>query len=188
MKSQRLFTALALINLGSMLFPVMSRTKTVEASGPLPLLRGSGLEIVDTQGKVRAMIKVLPAGPAQRADGTVVNNGKVIPDTVLFRLIRPDGRPSVKIATSEDGSGLTPSGGIDPTYIVLDSNGGDPEIALTNKDGKRQTIKPWPSLSPPFNERQQPLTRLHQSETYVSLSYLCGLCAARYWRRIYGPR
>jgi hypothetical protein len=88
------------------------------------------------------MIKVIPAGPAVRADGSVVNNGKIIPETVLFRLIRPDGRPSVKIATSEDGSGLTLSGGIDPTYIVLNSNEGAPEITLTNKDGKLQIIKP----------------------------------------------
>ena len=108
----------------------------------MPVLRGSGLEIVDSQGKVRAMIAVLPAAPARRADGSVVNDGKIIPETVLFRLIRPDGRPSVKIATSEDGSGLTLSGGVDPAYIVLNSDGGTPEIALTNKDGKVQVIKP----------------------------------------------
>lgn len=142
MKSQRMLTVLTVVNLGILLFLLLGRGRTVAASNQPSILRGSGLEIVDAQGKVRAMIKVLPAGPAQRADGSVVNDGKIIPETVLFRLIRPDGRPSVKIATSEEGSGLTLSGGIDPTYIVLNSNSGDPEITLTNKDGKRQIIKP----------------------------------------------
>jgi len=142
MKSPRVLTFLTVVNLGILLFVVLSRGRPVEASSQLPVLRGSGLEIVDAQGKVRAMIKINPAGPAIRADGSVVNDGKIIPETVLFRLIRPDGRPSVKIATSEEGSGLTLSGGVDPTYIVLNSNGGAPEITLTNKDGKLQTIKP----------------------------------------------
>jgi hypothetical protein len=61
---------------------------------------------------------------------------------MLFRLIRPDGRPSVKISTSEQGSGLTLGGGIDPTYIVLSADGGNPSLALTNKDGRLQLIKP----------------------------------------------
>jgi len=142
MTNQRVLTALTLVNLGIMAFLVLGRGRTVEASGQLPVLRGSGLEIVDAQGKVRAMIAVLPAGPGRRADGTLVNGGKIAPETVLLRLIRPDGRPSVKIATSEEGSGLTLSGGIDPSYIVLNSNGGDPEITVTNKDDKVKTIKP----------------------------------------------
>lgn len=57
-------------------------------------------------------------------DGSVAKDGKIYPETVLFRLIRPDGRPSVKISTAEQGSGLTLGGGIDPTYIVLDAEGG----------------------------------------------------------------
>lgn len=142
MKHQRLLTVLTLTNLGVLLFLLWSGTRAVHASGPPHVLRGSGLEIVDGQGKVRAMIAVLPPGPAKRADGSIVNDGKIIPETVLFRLIRPDGRPSVKIATSEEGSGLTLSGGIDPAYIVLNSNGGNPEITVTNKDGKLQIIKP----------------------------------------------
>jgi len=142
MKSQRVWWALTLVNLGVLLFLLLRHDQRVQASGPLPVLRGSGLEIVDAQGKVRAMIAVLPAGPGRRADGTPVNGGKIAPETVLLRLIRPDGRPSVKIATSEEGSGLTLSGGVDPAYIVLNSNGGDPEITVTNKDDKVKTIKP----------------------------------------------
>jgi hypothetical protein len=72
----------------------------------------------------------------------VAKDGKIYPETVLFRLIRPDGRPSVKMATSEEGSALTLGGGIDPTYIVINAQGGDPSVALTNKDGRLQVIKP----------------------------------------------
>ncbi len=47
----------------------------------------------------------------------------------------------MKISTSEQGSGLTLGGGIDPTYIVLGAEGGAPWLSLTNKDG-RQQLKP----------------------------------------------
>jgi hypothetical protein len=79
------------------------------------------------------------------ADGSVAKDGKIYPETVRFRLIRADGRPSVKIATSEQGSGLTLGGGIDPTYIVLNADGGDASLAMTDKGGQRQIIKPQPN-------------------------------------------
>ena len=146
MKDGRRLTLVTLVNLGILVFllfhQMFHRTPAVEASGALPVLRGSGLEIVDAQGKVRASIQLVAAGPAIMADGSVAKDGKIYPETVLFRLIRPDGRPSVKITTSEQGSALTLGGGIDPTYIVLSADGGDPSLALTNKDGRRQIIKP----------------------------------------------
>ena len=142
MKYQRLMSVLTLVNFGIAIFLLLHHSAPVEASSSAPVLRGSKLEIVDAQGKVRASIHMEPEGPARRADGSVVNDGKIYPETVLFRLIRPDGRPSVKIATSEQGSGLTLGGGIDPTYIVFSADGGEPSLALTNKDGKTQLIKP----------------------------------------------
>jgi hypothetical protein len=144
--NRRTLTLLTLVNLGILLgilsFLLLHRTRIVEASSALPVLRGSGLEIVDAQGKVRASIQLVPAGPAIKADGSVVKDGKIYPETVRFRLIRADGRPSVKITTSEQGSGVTLGGGLDPTYIVLSADGGDPTFTLTNKDGRRQIIKP----------------------------------------------
>jgi hypothetical protein len=142
MKDGRILTLLTLVNLGILGFLLFHETRIVETKGALPVLRGSGLEIVDGQGKVRASIQLVPEGPAVMADGSVAKDGKVYPETVLFRLIRADGRPSVKITTSEQGSGLTLGGGIDPTYIVLNADGGDPSFALTNKDGRRQIIEP----------------------------------------------
>jgi hypothetical protein len=141
MNHHHTLTVLTLLNLLLLTSFLLNQIRSVEASSPA-VLRGRGLEIVDAQGKVRASIQIVPPGPARRADGSVVNDGKTYPETVLLRLIRPDGRPSVKIATSEDGSAVSLGGGIDPTYIVLDANGGDPSLSLTNKDRRLQLIKP----------------------------------------------
>ena len=142
MKDQRVLIVLTLVNLGVMSFLLFHRNGVVDASSPAAVVRARGLEIVDEEGRVRASIKIQPQGPARAADGRVVNDGKVYPETVLLRLIRPDGRPTVKIATSEEGSGVSLGGGVDPTYIVLGAEGGDPSLALTDKDGRRQLIKP----------------------------------------------
>jgi hypothetical protein len=142
MKDQRVMIGLTVINFGIMIVMLFHQSRTVEASAPASMLRARGLEIVDEQGRVRASIKIAPAGPARAADGRVSNDGKVYPETVLLRLIRPDGRPTVKIATSEEGSGVSLGGGVDPAYVVLDAQGGDPSLSLTNKNGERQLIKP----------------------------------------------
>jgi hypothetical protein len=142
MKTQRLPIVLTLVNLG-ILISLLIQIRPVEANNAAPILRGRGLEIVDGQGKVRASIQVVPAGPARKADGSLLEaNGKIYPEAVLFRLIRPDGRPSVKIETSEQGSGLDLGGGSDPSYIVLKAEGADTSISLTNKDGRQQVVKP----------------------------------------------
>jgi len=118
-------------------------TEPVQASGTDQVVRARALEIVDAQGKVRASISVIPEGPARRADGSLTEWGdRIFPEAVLFRLIRPDGRPSVKIETTEQGSALDLGGGIDPTYIVLSAAGGDPSLALKDKSGRAKVIKP----------------------------------------------
>jgi hypothetical protein len=110
MKTQRVSALLTLINVGILIF-LLTQIHPVQADGAAPVLRGRALEIVDAKGKVRASIQVVPAGPARRADGSLSEaHGKIYPEAVLFRLIRPDGRPSVKIETSEEGSGLSLGG------------------------------------------------------------------------------
>ena len=146
MKSQRMLTILTLVNAGMLLFVVSSQFRSVQASSDQTVLRGRALEIVDAQGKVRASIHVVPAGPPIMSDGSAAKDGKIYPETVRFRLTRADGRPSVKITTSEDGSGLTLGGGIDPTYIVLNADKGAPSLSLTDKDGNLQVIKPAPEV------------------------------------------
>jgi len=142
MKTQRFALMITVLNLILLLSLLPSWIRTVEVGSSAPMLRGSGLQIVDPQGKVRAAIEIEPAGPQRFPDGSVAKDGKIYPETVRLRLIRPDGRPSVKITTSEDGSGLTLGGGVDPTYVVVDASGGNPSLSLINKDGKQQLIKP----------------------------------------------
>ncbi len=143
MKNTHALTALTLVNLGILLIALSHYVLPVQASGSEQVVRARALEIVDAQGKVRASISVIPAGPGRKADGSPTEFGdRVFPEAVVFRLIRPDGRPSVKIATTEQGSGIDLSGGTDPTYMVLSSEGGETSLTLTNKDGHRQVIKP----------------------------------------------
>jgi hypothetical protein len=143
MKNAHALTALTLVNLGMLVFFLTHQAAPVKASGREQVVRARALEIVDDQGKLRASLSVIPEGPSRRADGTPIDpNGRVYPEAVVFRLIRPDGRPSVKIATTEQGSGIDLSGGIDPTYLVLSADGGDTSLTLTNKDGRHQVIKP----------------------------------------------
>ncbi|HUA15328.1 MAG TPA: hypothetical protein VMG31_08515 [Verrucomicrobiae bacterium] len=143
MKNMQALAALTLLNLGMLTVVLWHQTRPVQASGPEQVIRARALEIVDVQGKVRASISVIPQGPARRPDGSPTEHGdKIFPEAVVLRLIRPDGRPSVKIATTEQGSGIDLSGGVDPTYLVLSSNGGETSLTLTNKDGHRQVIKP----------------------------------------------
>ena len=131
MKTQRLLIVLTLVNLG-ILMSLLIQNRPVEANNAAPILRGRGLEIVDGRGKVRASIQVVPAGPARKADGSLSEaNGKIY-EAVLFRLIRPDGRPSVKIETSKEGSGLD----------LGKAEGADTSISLTNKEGRQQVVKP----------------------------------------------
>lgn len=143
MRMNRIALVLTVVNFAALSFLLLSRARPVQADSVAPVLRGRALEIVDTRGRVRASIQVIPEGPARRADGSSTEHGdKIFPEAVVLRLIRPDGRPSVKMATTEQGSGLDLSGGIDPTYLVLSSDGGQASVTLTNKDGRRQVVKP----------------------------------------------
>jgi hypothetical protein len=92
-------------------------------------LRGSGLEIVDAEGRVRASISILPAsGPSA--------------ETVLLRLIDSNGQPSVKIGTSLTSAGLSLVGGDDESYIVLKAEGSAPVLKLARRDGPERTVEP----------------------------------------------
>jgi hypothetical protein len=61
---------------------------------------------------------------------------------VLLRLIDPNGRPSVKLATDVRGGGLVLGGAADPTYARIGANGAEPELFLQDKDGKQRKIQP----------------------------------------------
>jgi hypothetical protein len=132
MKTHRLLVALTVANLGLLIF-LLGRIPPVQAEGVAPVLRGRALEIVDDHGKVRAAIKVLPPSTM---------DGKIYPETVLMRLIDPNGRPTVKLGASVEGAGLGLGGESDPTYAMLKAEGTETSLKLTNKDGREQLIRP----------------------------------------------
>src|SRR5687767_11588593 len=108
MKTQRVFVSLTLVNLGLLLYqlsplrPAEANTASQEAKAAPQMLRGKGIEIVDDQGRLRAQLTIAPANATFK-----MPDGKTgYPETVIFRLITPDGKPRVKLTTSEEGSGL----------------------------------------------------------------------------------
>jgi hypothetical protein len=107
------------------------------ASDAPAMLRGRGLEIVDTRGRVRASISVMPQEKTA--------NGSVAPETVLLRLITERGRPAVKISTSEaGGSGMALAGptGTHQTYVSIGAKDTSTTLKLKNEDGKERTLVP----------------------------------------------
>ena len=142
MKLQRFLIALTVINLGLALFLVTQirrvDARNAEAANTLPVLRGSALEIVDEQGRVRASIKLHQADPKFK-----MPDGKIgYPETVMFRLIDQNGRPEVKIGASVEGGGVGLIGETDTTHALLKAEGADASLKITNKDGKQHLIKP----------------------------------------------
>src|SRR2546427_10879634 len=98
MKMQRILIALTVVNLGLSVFLLAQihrvdacsfEARGVGADSVAPVLRGRQLEILDDQGRVRASIKIHPGDPNFK-----MPNGKTgYPETVMFRLIDPNGRP-----------------------------------------------------------------------------------------------
>jgi hypothetical protein len=135
--THRLLIILTAVNLGLLGYqvgqPRLARASTVDVPA---VLRGHALEIVDARGKVRASIAVLPEDPK------VIWNGKPYPETVLLRLMSPEGRPNVKLGASQKGAGLVVGGESDPTYIQVLAEGGESRLKLINKDGTERVIKP----------------------------------------------
>jgi hypothetical protein len=131
MKVQRLLVALTVVNLGLLVF-LLAQIRSVRSG---PVLRGRALEIVDDRGRVRASIKVQPAS-------TFKPTGKEYPETVILRLIDPDGRPTVKLGASVQGAGLGLVGATDSTHVLLEAEGAESSLKLTNKEGRQQLIQP----------------------------------------------
>src|SRR5690349_20367234 len=133
MKIQRFALALTLLNLALLVFLVVEHRK-VEAQQVAPVLRGRELQLVDDQGRVRADLKVYPADPkVKMPDGTTG-----YPEAVMLRLYSSQSRPNIKLATTEDGSGLVLGGEANPTYVQILSRGGSPFVKIVNKDGREQ--------------------------------------------------
>src|SRR5262245_42154090 len=137
MKTQRFAIALLLINLVLLTFQITRGYRAEAQPSVAPVLRGQALEIVDSHGRVRASLKM------QSAEQTAnPSNGKPSSESVIFRLIDPNGRPAVKLGASEQNAGLALIGESDSSYVVLKAEGADSSLKLTSKNGREQIIKP----------------------------------------------
>ena len=136
MKTISLLAALTVANLVMLSLTTVQYLSPAHARSDADMLRGRGLEIVDDQGRVRASISVLPAGTSA--------NGDAYEQTVLLRLITEQGRPSVKLASSEPASGVSFAGptGTKDTYVILEARGTTSSLKLRNEDGREQIVKP----------------------------------------------
>jgi hypothetical protein len=133
MRWQRLGFVLTVFNLVLLVFLVSPLRPLVAQEAPA-VLRGRALELVDDHGRVRAEIKVLPAEPnLKMPDGTVG-----YPETVLLRLVDSKGGPNVKLAATEDGSGLVLGG--EDGYVQILSRGPKNLVKIVKKDGREQTV------------------------------------------------
>lgn len=86
-KGQRFLVAITILNGAFAMVSISQAQRASAASDVAPVLRGRMLEVVDDRGRVRASIKVQE-------------------DSVVLRLINPDGRPGVKLAGSDHTAGL----------------------------------------------------------------------------------
>ena len=132
MTTQRFGFLLTTINLIFLLILLAQNYTTVEAKENLAVLRGSALEIVDSQGRVRASISVEPA---------VTMNGRTYPETVLLRLTDPKNGPIVKLEASAEGSALGLSddaeGGVQ-LFAKSDRN----FVRVVDDEGRIELIQP----------------------------------------------
>ena len=133
MKTQRTLVVLTVANLALLVFTIAQMRP---ASAESAVLRGRALEIVDDQGRVRASLTVLP--PKKEP------NGQTYPEAVLLRLITEQGRPSVKISSSEQAAGLSFAGptGTSDTYVILEAKGAASSLTLRNEDGRERILRP----------------------------------------------
>ena len=137
MDTQRLLVVLTAVNCGFLGAQSTQSHRQKTATDDVPaVIRGHALEIVDKQGRVRASLSVLPE------DSVHQWNGKPYPETVLLRLMSPEGRPNVKLGATKLGSGLLIGGESDPTYIQVMAEGGESTVKLINQDGVQRLITP----------------------------------------------
>jgi hypothetical protein len=70
-------------------------------------------------------------------------DGKIgYPETVIFRLITPDGKPRVKLTTSEEGSGLMLLGNSDTTHTILKAGAAETSLLLRNSEATQRVLSP----------------------------------------------
>jgi hypothetical protein len=131
MKTERLVWALAALNVVLIILLLTAYIAPGQAQTAASVLRGQRLEIVDDRGRVRASIKLEPPSTV---------GGVAYPESVILRLVNPDGRPVVKVGASVDGGGLSVIGDTDQTYAILKAEPTGSTLTLLEKDGRRTVL------------------------------------------------
>ena len=136
MKPNLFLIAITLLNAGMLTMSFIQNRSAVLTPAGDQILRGRGLQIVDDSGHVRASIQVLPQSRQQ--DGTMSA------ETVLLRLITEQGRPSVKISTSEQRSVMSLTGptGTSHTYVQALAGSSASAVVVRSEDGGERKIEP----------------------------------------------
>lgn len=133
MKTQRFLLVLTVLNVVLLGALALDRVAPAFAKqGVPPVLRGRGLEIVDSQGRLRATIGVLPPS---------TQDGKLYPETILLRLIDPKTGPIVKIGASSRGSAIGLTDGADRGVQVFAHDTGS-FVRIVDRAGRERVIRP----------------------------------------------
>jgi hypothetical protein len=134
--TQRIAVGLTGLNL-VLLAVILTQMEPATAQAAPGVLRGTGLEIVDEQGRARATISILRANPDVR--GT---DGRPLPETVVLRLIDPKYGPIVKISGSEQAAGVGLGGDSQAKYTLLEAQPTGSMLKLTDANGRELVIRP----------------------------------------------
>jgi hypothetical protein len=116
-----------------LLVSLLTGVQPTTAQGVPPVVRAQALEIVDRHGRLRATLNIQPESK---------HDGQTYPETVLLRLIDPNGKPIVKLGGAVGSAGLGLNDGSDTTYALIEAKDADSYVRLTTSDGRRQIIKP----------------------------------------------
>jgi hypothetical protein len=135
MKMQRFLFPFTVVNFALLLCILLSGSQSPSPTKETPVLRGRALEIVDERGRVRASIKIQPAETFQPT-------GRKYPETVMFRLIDPNGRPEVKVGASVEGGGLSLVGDADTIQLLLQADSAGSLVRLRNGTSRERVIEP----------------------------------------------
>ena len=133
MLGKRLLLVLTCLNLALLTANLIDRVQPAFAKqNSLAVLRGSALEIVDTRGRVRAQIGVLPPSTV---------GGKNYPETVLLRLIDPKSGPVVKIGAGSNGGAIGLTDGADRGVQIFAHDTGS-LVRIVDRRGREKIMRP----------------------------------------------
>ena len=137
MKTQSLMVGLTVTN-ALMLTTLLVGPQVSRAQAQPGMLRGTGLQIVDGHGKVRASIALHPADPNVR----MPDGSHGYPETVLLRLIDSGGRPSVKLEASDAGAGMSLAAAKGPAYMNVIVKTDKPVMKMVSDQGRESLLAP----------------------------------------------